>query len=119
MRAGAVSAATGPHQGKGNNKKSIKDMTREEVEKALDEYSRPFLREHMGDVKVTRIEDDTVFVSFLGECAACAMVASTMDSVESALRKHVPGVEHVVMDTMDLDFYRHAKAFLDSLHKKE
>jgi len=86
---------------------------REAIEQALDEYARPILREHCGEVEVTRIQGDTVYVRLLGQCAGCAAVYYTVDEVlERVLRQHVPGVEHVELDTLDLDLYQYARQLL-------
>ena len=86
---------------------------RESIEQALDEYARPILREHCGEVEVTRIQGDTVYVRLLGQCAGCAAAYYTVDEVlERVLRQHVPGVEHVELDTLDLDLYQYARQLL-------
>ena len=86
---------------------------RESSERALDQYARPALREHCGEVEVTRIEGDTVYVRLLGQCAGCASAYYTVEAVlEKPLREHVPGVEHVVLDTYDRDFYQYARQLL-------
>ena len=88
-------------------------MMREAIERALNEYARPVLREHSGEVEVTRIEGDTVYVRLLGQCAGCASAYYTVDEVlERVLRQHVPGVEHVELDTLDLDLYQYARQLL-------
>ena len=88
-------------------------MMREAIERALNEYARPVLREHCGEVEVTRIEGDTVYVRLLGQCAGCASAYYTVDEVlERVLRQHVPGVEHVELDTLDLDLYQYARQLL-------
>ena len=86
---------------------------REAIEQALDEYARPILREHCGEVEVTRIQGDTVYVRLLGQCAGCAAADYTADEVlERVLRQHVAGVEHVELDTLDLDLYQYARQLL-------
>lgn len=86
---------------------------REAIEQALDEYARPILREHCGEVEVTRIQGDTVYVRLLGQCVGCAAAYYTVDEVlERVLRQHVPGVEHVELDTLDLDLYQYARQLL-------
>lgn len=86
---------------------------REQVERALDTYARPALREHCGEVEVTRIEGDTVYIRLLGQCAGCASAYYTVDELlENTLRRHVPGVAHVVLDTCDRELYDYARALL-------
>lgn len=87
---------------------------RQAIERALDAYARPALREHCGEVEVTRVEGDTVYVRLLGQCAGCASAYYTVDEVlEKVLREHVPGVGHVVLDDYDMELYRYAKGLLD------
>ena len=64
-------------------------------------------------MEVTRIQGDTVYVRLLGQCAGCAAAYYTVDEVlERVLRQHVPGVEHVELDTLDLDLYQYARQLL-------
>lgn len=85
----------------------------EQVEQALDMYVRPALREHGGEIKVTRIDGDTVYVRMLGQCAGCASLYYTLDElIEQALKEHVPGVEHVELDSYDVEFYQYARSLL-------
>lgn len=56
-------------------------IMRESIERALDQYARPALREHCGEVEVTRIEGDTVYVRLLGQCAGCASAYYTVEAV--------------------------------------
>lgn len=90
---------------------------RAEVERALDQYARPRLREHCGEVQVTRIEGGTVYVRLLGQCAGCASAYYTIDEViEAVLKEHVPGVEHVELDNFDMELYQYAKQLLKGEH---
>lgn len=84
-----------------------------EIERALDQYVRPFLAEHGGDVAVTRVTGDTVFVRLLGQCSSCASAYYTVDDlIEGPLCQHVPDIAHVVLDDYDMDLYRYAKGLL-------
>lgn len=83
------------------------------MEEALEQYARPVLKTHCGDVRVTRIEGDTVYVRLLGQCSSCASAYLTVDELlEKVLQEHVPGIKHVVLDDFDFDFYQQAKDFL-------
>ena len=86
---------------------------REAIEQALDEYARPILREHCGEVEVTRIQGDTVYVRLLGQCAGCAAAYYTVDEVlHRVLRQPVKGVEHVELAYIDLALYPYARQLL-------
>lgn len=96
-------------------------MTKEQVEQALDIWVRPALREHLGEVQVTRLEGDTVYVRLLGQCAGCASAYYTLDAlIEQSLKERVPGVARVKLDTYDMDFYQYAKDLLrDAADRQE
>lgn len=86
-----------------------------QIEQVLDEHVRPALREHCGEVKVTRIEMGTVYVRLLGQCASCASVYYTVDELlERVLKEYVPGVERVLLDdSIDVELYQYAKQLLN------
>ena len=48
-----------------------------EVEAALDEYVRPYLATHSGDMKVLGVEGGVVFFQLTGRCAGCAAANQT------------------------------------------
>lgn len=87
---------------------------RERIERTLDEYARPALREHCGEVEVTRVEAGTVYVRLLGQCAGCASAYYTVDELlERVLKEHVPEVERVLLDdSVDMELYRFARQLL-------
>ena len=88
----------------------------EQVEQALDQYARPALRAHCGEVEVTRIEGDTVYIRLLGQCAGCALSYYTVDELlEQTLRKHVPGVGHVKLEDDLPALYQYARELLNDL----
>ena len=89
---------------------------RELIEKVLDKHARPYLRDHHGDVKVTRIEDDTVYIQLIGQCAQCAYADLTISELlTESITANVPGISRVMAEPMDMDFYQHAKDFLKTL----
>ncbi len=62
------------------------------------EMVRPYLQSHGGDVALIDIQDKTVFVRLSGACQGCSMSSVTLrDSVEEALKQHVPEIEHVAV----------------------
>ena len=43
-----------------------------EVEAVLDEFVRPYLATHGGDLKVVGVEGGVVFFQLMGRCVGCA-----------------------------------------------
>lgn len=92
---------------------------REKIEKVLDEIVRPYLRDHKGDIKISRVEGDTVFIQLLGQCTECAYADLTVgDFITTSITENVPGIHHVIQDTMDIDFFNSAMDFVRSLKEK-
>ena len=64
-----------------------------EVEAVLDEYVRPFLAAHGGDLKVAGVEGGVVFFHLTGRCAGCAAADKTSEElINRELTTRVPGV---------------------------
>ena len=75
-------------------------VKRKDVEAVLDEYVRPLLATHNGDMEVLRIEDGVVYFRMKGACAGCAAADLTSeDLVNKELVEHVPGVKKAVLET--------------------
>lgn len=74
-------------------------MTKEEIEKVLDEKIKPYLAMHGGNIEIVEVsEDKTVKVKFRGACAGCAMAEMTLHQiVESILKSNIPDIKKVVM----------------------
>ena len=69
-----------------------------EVEAALDEYVRPYLATHSGDMKVLGVEGGVVFFQLTGRCAGCAAANQTSeDLINRELIEHVPGIKKAVL----------------------
>ncbi len=69
-----------------------------EVEAVLDEYVRPFLAGHGGDLKVAGVEGGIVFFHFTGRCAGCAAASLTTEElINRELAAHVPGIKKAVL----------------------
>ncbi len=87
---------------------------REQIEKILDREIRHKLKEHKGDVKVTRIENGMVYVRMLGSCSDCVFAQTDVeDKIKTVLVKNVSGVKDVSLDTMDPELFSIAKKILD------
>ncbi len=68
----------------------------QEIEKALDEYVRPKLAEHEGNVSVADFRDGIVYVRLTGHCSGCPSAKYTLESlIEEELMKHCPEVQSV------------------------
>lgn len=69
-----------------------------EIEAALDEFVRPTLQSHSGEIEVIDFSDGVVRFKFKGRCAGCpAADLTTEELIQSALVEHVPGVQRAVM----------------------
>lgn len=69
-----------------------------QVEKVLDEYVRPLLQHHGGDLQVLGIEEGVVRFRFTGACAGCPAADLTHEElVKSELMQRVPGICDAVM----------------------
>lgn len=85
-----------------------------EIEKVLDEYVRPKLAEHEGNVSVAEFRDGIVYVRLTGHCSGCPSAKYTLESlIEEELVDKCEGVtavklqEEVSQELLDL-----AKAIL-------
>ena len=69
-----------------------------EVEAVLDEYVRPFLAAHGGDLKVAGVEGGVVFFHLTGRCAGCAAADKTSEElINRELTTRVPGIKKAVL----------------------
>ncbi|MPZ66914.1 MAG: hypothetical protein GEU83_15855 [Pseudonocardiaceae bacterium] len=65
------------------------------AEEALEQVL-PYVHSHGGDVEVLEAADGVVRVRMSGTCSGCTASAVTLtESIETALREHVPGFSHV------------------------
>jgi len=86
----------------------------EKIEKTLDEYVRPKLKEHYGNIVVTRIEGNVVYVKLTGRCASCASAQYTVeDTVKKILMQHFPEIRDVTIDTFNKELFQFAKRILN------
>ncbi len=69
-----------------------------EVESVLDEYVRPRLAAHGGDLTVAGVEGGVVFFHLTGRCAGCAAADQTSEElVNRELVERVPGIKKAVL----------------------
>lgn len=66
------------------------------IEHVLNEYVRPKLAEHYGDVKVVSFEDGVLKIKMQGQCSNCPSAIFTVEGIiEKEVKEHVPEVERV------------------------
>ena len=69
-----------------------------EVEAVLDEYVRPYLAAHGGDLKVVGVEGGVVFFNLMGRCVGCAAADQTSEElINRQLVERVPGIKKAVL----------------------
>ena len=88
------------------------------IEAALNEYVRPLLATHGGDMEVLRVEDGVVYFRMKGACAGCSAADLTSeDLINKELVEHVPGVRKAVLETqVSQELIDQAKEFLRKRH---
>ncbi len=74
------------------------DMSKENIEKVLNEEVKPLLETHGGGVELVEVTEDMVVkVKLTGMCSGCPGARMTVtDVVEKALKDKVPEVKEVV-----------------------
>ena len=86
----------------------------QKLEKIMDLYVRPVLKDHFGDIKITKFEDDVVYVKMLGQCASCASAQYTLQNVVSKeIKSRMPQIKDVILDTYDDELFDIAKKILN------
>ena len=69
-----------------------------EIEAALDEYVRPLLRSHGGDMEVLSVEDGVLRFKLKGKCAGCpAADLTTEELIQTELAEHLPSIRQAVL----------------------
>jgi len=69
-----------------------------EVEAVLDEFVRPYLATHGGDLKVVGVEGGVVFFQLMGRCVGCAAADQTSEElINRQLVERVPGIKKAVL----------------------
>lgn len=70
----------------------------EELEAVLNEYVRPLLRTHGGDMEVISVEDGVMRFKLKGKCSGCpAADLTTEELIQSEVLEHYPAVMQVVL----------------------
>lgn len=91
----------------------------EKIEGVLDEFVRPQLSSHYGDVEVLGFNEGILEIKLTGQCSSCPSAKSTVENiVEAELKKHIPEITQVVlMQCVSDELLDFAKSILN--HKKE
>ncbi len=89
-----------------------------EIEKALDEYVRPLLKLHGGDMEVLGFEDGIVRFRLTGVCAGCSAADLTAEElVNKELTEHVSSVKKAVLETyVSEELIAQARKILEQRH---
>ena len=73
-------------------------MEQASLETILDEYVRPLLHAHGGDLEVIDVTDGILQFRFLGQCSGCAAAdLTTEDLVQTVVQEHLPQIKRAVL----------------------
>ena len=73
-------------------------MEQASLETILDEYVRPLLHAHGGDLEVIDVTDGILQFRFLGQCSGCpAADLTTEELIQTALTEHLPHIKQAVL----------------------
>lgn len=68
----------------------------ESIEQIIDQYIRPQLLKHYGDIQIINFNDGILRVKLLGQCSNCPSSKYTVEHiVEKELKKYVSEVKNV------------------------
>jgi len=80
-----------------NPTKEERMLTKEAVEKIINDRIRPAIMMDGGNIELVKVEDDKVFVRLMGACGHCPGAVMTLQmGVERILRHELPDVKGVV-----------------------
>lgn len=93
---------------------------KQEIEAVLDEYVRPLLRTHGGNLEVLSVEDGVVRFKLLGHCAGCPAADLTNEElIQAELTQRVPGVTRAVMvQEVNQELLEQARAMMGRRHEE-
>jgi Fe-S cluster biogenesis protein NfuA len=75
-------------------------VSRDEINKILDEKVNPILAAHYGAAELSAFDDGVVSVKLTGACGTCPSAQYTVeDVVRTAIMSAAPEVRDVVLDT--------------------
>ena len=88
------------------------------LEAVLDEYVRPLLRTHGGDMEVLSVEDGVMRFKLTGKCAGCpAADLTTEELIQGEIAEHFPSITKVVLvQETSQELLDQARAILQQRH---
>ncbi len=70
----------------------------DKIERVLEQYVRPEILKHHGNVEVISFEGGTLEIALTGQCSGCASAKFTVEYVvEKEIKKYVPEVDNIVL----------------------
>ena len=86
----------------------------QEIETILENYVRPDLRGHNGNIQLVDIKDSIAYVKLIGGCSGCPAAKYTLESVvKETVLKHTDTVRDVKLwEEVSQELYDFAKSFL-------
>ena len=86
----------------------------ERIEDVLNEYVRPQLASHYGNLKVLKFSDGILEIKLTGQCSNCPSAKYTVQNiVEAEIKKHIPEVKKVLLiESVSDDLLDFAKKIL-------
>lgn len=90
----------------------------EEIEAVLDEYVRPLLRTHGGDMEILSVEDGVLRFKLKGKCSGCpAADLTTEELIRGEVTEHLPSIRQVVLvQETSQELIDQARAILKQRH---
>lgn len=71
---------------------------KKQVEKVINDYVRPYLNAHNGDLDIVNIRDGLVEIKLRGACSGCPSSDLTVkDLIERALSEHIQDFKGVIL----------------------
>lgn len=71
----------------------------EKIDKVCDEFVRPSLLKHYGDIKLLSFEDGILRFKLLGQCSGCPSAKYTVeDIIAGPLMENVPEIKQVMLE---------------------
>jgi Fe-S cluster biogenesis protein NfuA len=66
------------------------------IEEVMEQYIRPRLNAHLGDVSLVDFKDGVLTIRLTGQCSSCPSAKSTIDDfIETEMIKHIPEIKKV------------------------
>lgn len=68
-----------------------------QLEKLFDQQIRPALAQHGGNVEIVDIDNNTLFIKFIGGCQGCSSSKLTLTGgVETLVKKNFPEITEII-----------------------